>query len=331
MSFLGDAKSLFRNVSCAVISYFNNGEEEYDKVCDLDVPEKDEIVATVARRNYDLVYPSSKFSDLYGPLINTTSLLNGIISSVASILISLSVIVPIYFVFIGVLFPFLVLDGLPFLLGTYTATFFLLFGSTLASGLLLREADKALTMRVLLKNAEVTLRDPKSYHEERCLLQLQKVSTEINRLLKERTKEILRLINQKCQLKKMCDSVKGILNAGGYRVETKLVFSKLTIEKLDTGIAGIRNQILEIEDKSRELTTQILMSQAMSPLIKLREDIASLNDGSLAAEVEVANDVIRERLIKMEDSVNNLHQNLLIEAGVEPISIEEKKPSGLLE
>jgi hypothetical protein len=331
MSFFDDLKSFLRTAGLIARSHWNHQDND-NSIDRKDHCGDDEVVEAVANRNFALVYPPNQPWGTLDPLINTHSKLNALISLLGNLLLvgSCAMIALLIggmimfggFAFSGGIFP---------LLEAYVSNVgltLLLASSGVALGTSLRKIDKVVTMRKCLESAKTDLKDRKLYHQERCLISMQRVDVEVEKQLDKYRDVVATKNRQISSIKEMCKEIEEIDDLSPEKVEVELAPYRASIKGLTEEVKSLNKQMSKIRQNASEIKAEILKSQAMANVIKVGEALTNLISGRSAVEILELNESTKELLSLAESAANSLNDEILTEAGL--MTLDGDKPSKLL-
>ncbi len=258
------------------------------------------LINAIACRNYKDVYPR----DDYVVALNKTSFANIILSVFASIILFLTFFFTCWF------------SDIPF--RSYSSLS--IFISGIVSFFCIRKIDQFVTMRKLLKQAEKSLQDPKVRHEESCMLMISELEKNINEqiALRKKKKEFLQgKMRELCQI---CFNVNAVEKdeVEDIQIQNELAPFRKNISKWSKEIGRLIEQIKRLEEYKKKQKARILRSQAMAPLLQMRQSLEDVRDGTLSLENSMADEGTKTLLLEMDHDIHDMHQDLLTEIGVEP-------------
>lgn len=296
---------------------------------EVDLSDEDEIITAVALRNFKNIYSPNR---PFFPIINTSSWISLFVSTIASLMLITSLSATVLLVSGMALFSgFALYSGLGIALELYMSSFGLALvtaGSSLLLGASLRKVDKIITKKNCLTAAEDLLKDRKIFHQERCLIAMEKVDNATEKLMDKYELMISERQSKVRDLNEMCERVESIPDLDPARVESDLAPYRVSIKRLNEEIKSLKKQIWKIEESSAEVKARILQSQVMATVIEAGETLSNLVNGNSSNEIEGLNESSRAELALAESTVDTLNEELLTEAGL--ITMNGDKPSKLL-
>ncbi len=321
MSLVDDIKGLWRRVKYTFRENFVSRENYRYGDEEVNVSSYEEVVVSVANRDFALVYPPNQPLCSVDRTINPTSWLNLLLALLASLATGVSLIMLFLMLATFAAYPLL------------SAAFFTFFTSHLSlalpaaaglfvSGLCFRKFDRALTMLNCLKGAEEKLQDPRLRHQEVALLECSNDEAEIDALILQFDEAIAKGEETLKRVAKMCYKIECIPDLAKTEIEAELAPHKQAADKLRHELARFKQQRLDALDRKRIVQQRAEKTKLMTDLIDSGPILASVSNGGFAAELDSLNQSMSELFDKIDIKRKWQEKHLLIDAGLG----DDKKP-----
>ena len=190
---------------------------------------------------------------------------------------------------------------------------YLMCGATALIGLMLGGIDSEFTMRLKITEAKKSLSDPKIFHEEKNLLEMEKDNIGIEVQLAEFRKEIRVRIDKIKQFRDIGAQLKGIKNMPKEQRVKDLRDIRSIINKLIAEVKIIKADMRGIEKKIDAKLALQLSSVIMAKAAESRDLIQDLRSGETLKQIERLRERAREYSRITMTKAERSRQELLVD------------------